>query len=50
MGEDVSDRLLLNVAGLDSGQSLDESALDRVLEGILASSAGAPSNCFQANI
>jgi hypothetical protein len=50
MGEDVTDRSLLDVAGLDAGESLDQSALDRVLERILASSAGAPSNCFQANI
>lgn len=50
MSEDVTDRSLPDVGGLGAGESLDESALDRVLERILASSAEGPSNSFSANI
>jgi hypothetical protein len=50
MGEDVTDHSLLEVSGLEVGESLDESALNRVLQRILASSAEGPSNSFSANI
>jgi hypothetical protein len=50
MGEDVTDQALLDVSGLGMGESLGESALKRVLERILASSAQGPSNSFSANI
>jgi hypothetical protein len=50
MSEDVTDQSLLDVSGLDPGDSLDESALARALKRILMSSAEGPSNSFDANI
>jgi hypothetical protein len=50
MGENVTDQSLLDVSGLDMGESLDESALTRALKRILMSSAEGPSNSFQASI
>ena len=50
MGEDVSDRSLLDVSGLSLRDPLDESALARALKRILATSAEGPSNSFTANI
>lgn len=50
MGEDVSDRSLLDVSGLSLRDPLDESALARALRRILASSAEGPSNSFSASI
>lgn len=50
MGEDVTDQSLVDVSGLNLGDSLDESALARVLNRIMRSSAEGPSNSFQANI
>jgi hypothetical protein len=50
MGEDVSDRSLLDVSGLSLCDPLDESALARALRRILATSAQGPSNSFAANI
>jgi hypothetical protein len=50
MGEDVSDRSLLDVGGLGMCEPLDESALANVLRRILESSAEGPSNNFNANI
>jgi hypothetical protein len=50
MSEDVTDHSLLDVSGLGMGESLDESALARVLARILTSSAEGPSNSFQACI
>jgi hypothetical protein len=50
MGEDVTDQSLLDVTGLGLDESLDESALTRVLKRIMTSSAEGPSNSFQANI
>jgi hypothetical protein len=50
MGEDVTDHSLLDVAGLDVGESLDDSALTRVLKRIMTASAEGPSNSFTANI
>jgi FXSXX-COOH protein len=50
MGEDVSDRSLLDVSGLSMRDLLDESALARALRRILASSAEGPSNSFSASI
>jgi hypothetical protein len=50
MSEDVTDQSLLDVSGFDIGDSLDESALMRVLKRILTSSAEGPSNSFDASI
>jgi hypothetical protein len=50
MGEDVTDQALLDVRELGMGESLGDSALKRVLELILATSAQGASNSFQANI
>jgi hypothetical protein len=50
MGEEVTDQSLLDVTGLTLGESLDESALARVLKRILRSSTEGPSNSFEANI
>jgi hypothetical protein len=50
MGEDVSDRSLLDVSGLSMCEPLDESALAGALKRILASSAEGPSNSFSASI
>lgn len=50
MSEEVSDRSLLDVDGLDMCDPLDESALARALRLILASSAEGPKNSFGANI
>jgi hypothetical protein len=49
MGEVVTDQALLDISGLSMGDSLEESALKRVLDRILASSAEGPSHSFQAN-
>jgi hypothetical protein len=50
MGEDVTDQTLLDVTGLNMGESLDESALTRVLKRIMTSSSEGPRNSFTANI
>jgi hypothetical protein len=50
MSEDVSDQSLLDIRGLDMCQSIDDSALGRVLQRILTQSAEASSNSFQACI
>jgi hypothetical protein len=50
MSENVTDQSLLDVSGLGMGESLDESALARVLKRILTSSTEGPSNSFQASI
>jgi hypothetical protein len=50
MSENVTDQSLLDVSGLGMGESLDESALTRVLKRILTSSTEGPSNSFQASI
>jgi hypothetical protein len=50
MDEEVTDKSLLDVTGLELGEPLDESALARVLKQMLASSAEGPSNSFSANI
>jgi hypothetical protein len=50
MSEDATDNSLLDVSGLDMAESVDESALMKVLKRILASSAEGPSNTFQAYI
>jgi hypothetical protein len=50
MSEDVTDHSLLEVNGFDAAESLDESALDRVLQRILAASGRGPSNSFSASI
>lgn len=50
MSEDVTDHSLLDVSGLDLGESLDESALSKVLKRVLTASAQGPSNSFQASI
>jgi len=50
MREDVTDQSLLEVTGLVAGESLGETALTKVIERILASSAEGPSNSFSANI
>jgi hypothetical protein len=50
MGEDVSDRSLLDVTELSLRDPLDESALARALRRILASSSEGPSNAFSASI
>ena len=50
MSEDVTDHSLLDVSGLGMGESLDESALAKMLKRILTASAEGPSNSFQACI
>ena len=50
MSEDVTDQSLLDIRGLSMGESLDESALARLMKRILASSAEGPSNSFGASI
>jgi hypothetical protein len=50
MSEDVTDQSLLDVRGLGMGESLDESALARIVKRILASSVEGPSNSFNACI
>ena len=50
MSEDVTDQSLLDISGLSMAESLDESALARVVKRILASSAEGPSNSFGASI
>ena len=50
MGEDVTDRTLLDISGLGLDESLDETALTRALKRIKASSAEGPKNSFSANI
>lgn len=50
MSEDVTDHSLLDVSGLGMGESLDESALARMLKRILTTSAEGPSNTFNACI
>lgn len=50
MREDVTDQSLLEVDGLVAAGSLGGTALARVIERILASSAEGPSNNFQASI
>jgi hypothetical protein len=50
MSEDVSDQTLLDIRGLGMRESLDDSALARVLRRILTSSAEGPSNSFEASI
>jgi hypothetical protein len=50
MGDDVTDRALLDLGGLTIGEPLDESALARALTRVLATSENGPSNSFSASI
>jgi hypothetical protein len=50
MGEEVTGQSLPDVSGLALEEQLDESALARVLNRILTSSAEGPSNSFASNI
>lgn len=50
MGEEVTDRGLLDLSGLSIDEPLDESALARALARVLATSEDGPSNSFSASI
>jgi hypothetical protein len=50
MGNSVTDQSLLEVAGLNVEELLDESALTRVLKRIITSGAEGRRHSFQANI
>jgi hypothetical protein len=50
MGEDVTDRGLLDLSGLGIDAPLDQSALANALTRILATSEDGPSNSFSASI
>ena len=50
MGEDVTDRRLLDLGELGIDAPLDESALARALTRVLAASEDGPSNSFSASI
>jgi hypothetical protein len=50
MSDNVTDGELLDLRGLSMDDSLDESALARVLNRVLASSEDGPINSFTASI
>lgn len=50
MGEDVTDHGLLDLSGLTISEPLDECALARALNRVLAASENGPSNAFNASI
>lgn len=50
MGEDVTDRELLDLGGLSMDEPLDQSALAKALTRVLAASENGPSNSFSASI